>query len=323
MPHRIAVLGVGLMGERMIQALTGDDRFEVVAAFDPDDTRLHAMAERFHFSPRGSEAELLALPDLACVYIASPPKHHVDSAIRAIEHGIPVYLEKPLAASIADAERLDAVLSVQSVPAVMHFPFSTLPALPRIERELSLGIAGAIERIEVILHFSQWPRTWHKAGEWLQGGEEGGFLREVFSHFAYLTHRLCGALTVETVARRDEDRAGGCELMVTATLRAGAKKIPVTLIGGVGGAAPDFNRWTLYGKKRSYRLEDWSRMSISDGEEWGELLPDETDAPTAWAGQRAALDAWLRGEKHPLPTPRDGLEVARVVEALRGAPAME
>jgi predicted dehydrogenase len=107
--------------------------------------------------------------------------------------------------------------------------------------------------------------------------------------------------------------AGETERWATAQFLAG--KIPVFLTGGADGAAPDFNRWTLYGDKRSYRVEDWSKVQFSEGEEWLDLAPE----PGESHGLDIQLVEWgkaLRGEKHVLATALEGAQVMRCVEAL-------
>ena len=312
MVHRVGVLGVGLMGERFLSAIDGDSRFTTVAAHDPREDRLSRMAERFAFSPEGTEAALLARDDLDLLYIASPPSRHVASALAGLERRLPLLLEKPLAASVEEAEHLVEMAESLSVPTAMHFPFATLPELARIEQELRDGAYGEVERLEISLHFSQWPRSWHHAGAWLMGAEEGGFLREVLSHFIFLGQRLLGPGEVLSVARIDGPEH---EVSIAATLRIGSTAVLIS--GGVGGAAPDFNRWTLFGASRSVRLEDWRVFTTSEGEGWRSF---EAAAPSG--GVLDSVERMLCGEAHPLATLREGLEVTRVVETLRRSPSI-
>ncbi len=288
MVHRVGVLGVGLMGERFLSAIDGDSRFTTVAAHDPREDRLSRMAERFAFSPEGTEAALLARDDLDLLYIASPPSRHVASALAGLERRLPLLLEKPLAASVEEAEHLVEMAESLSVPTAMHFPFATLPELARIEQELRDGAYGEVERLEISLHFSQWPRSWHHAGAWLMGAEEGGFLREV----------LPPPAAPPPPPRAPPPPGAGRG-------------------GGGGGAAPDFNRWTLFGASRSVRLEDWRVFTTSEGEGWRSF---EAAAPSG--GVLDSVERMLCGEAHPLATLREGLEVTRVVETLRRSPSI-
>jgi len=295
----------------MLGSLAGHAAFEAVAGFDLDGDVRAACAEEFRFEACDSLDGLFARDDLDLVYVATPPASHVDLARRVLESGRPLFLEKPLSVDLASAEELVRIAEAADAPAALNFPFATLPGLKRFERELAAGTAGAPLRAEVTLHFSQWPRTWHKAGPWLAGDAEGGFLREVFSHFAYLTQRLLAPLEVLHAAVKRERGAG--ETRVVADLRAG--DVPVSLMGGAGGAAPDFNRWTLFCESRAYRVEDWSIVSTSDGGAW-EILGPEPGETRGAETQLDELAALLRGEASCLPSLREGLDVMRTVEGL-------
>lgn len=312
---RVGLVGLGLMGERMLGAIEHHGRFRAVAGFDPDRDRTLDLARAHRFEPMEDEASLLARDDLDVVYIASPPAHHVPTARAAIAGGHALLVEKPLAVSVAEAEELVTEIENADHPAAMHFPFATMPGLPTILRELTDGTAGDPLRIEVRLSFSAWPRTWHTAGPWLSGPGEGGFLREVFSHFAFLSRRVVGPLAVERV-HGERDPRTGVERRVVAELRAGP--IPLVLTGAVGGAAPDFCSWTLFAERRSYRLTDWRVFGVSDGRGW-ESPPQEPGESSGIGPQLDGLAAMLAGRPHPLATLREGLEVARAVESLLAA----
>ncbi|MFT7485941.1 MAG: putative dehydrogenase [Candidatus Paceibacteria bacterium] len=310
-PFRVGVIGLGLMGRRMLGSLTPHSQFQVAAGFDLDGAAMQACAEQFGFEPACDAQALLARSDLDLIYVATPPASHVELARRVIESGRPLFLEKPLSVDLRGAQELVELVEASRLPAALNFPLATLPGLRRIERELADGTAGRPLRLEVTLHFSQWPRTWHVAGEWLAGDSEGGFLREVFSHFAYFTQRLLGP---QRVLHANVTRAPGQgETRVLADLLAG--DVPVSLVGGAGGAAPDFNGWTLFCETRSYRLQDWAELSFSDGAAWQPLEGDSNESRGAET-QLDELAALLRGEPSSLPDLRAGLDVMRVVEGL-------
>ena len=197
----------------------------------------------------------------------------------------------------------------------MNFPFASLGLLQHVRQQLSSGQAGSPLRVEIQLHFSEWPRTWHDAGEWLAGDVEGGFLREVFSHFAYLTQELLGPLQV--LNSRVTRAAGKGETRVVADLRAG--KVPVSLVGGVGGAVPDYNRWNLHCDSRSYGLEDWSKLLWSDGVNgWRPLKLDPGSAGQP-GSQLDELALLLEGKASALPGLGAGLGVLQTLVALNSA----
>jgi hypothetical protein len=120
-----------------------------------------------------------------------------------------------------------------------------------------LGGGAAVEQaagnaIEVA--FATWPRPWQQdAAGWLARRAEGGFTREVVSHFLFLTRRMLGPLALQD-ASASYPEGDGAESAITARLTAGG--LPVSLTGGVGITTKDVhNCWTLNG---AIRLRDWS-----------------------------------------------------------------
>lgn len=302
------------MGTRLLESVHEHAHVEGVAGFDRDPECCRAAARSFDLEVEADVASLLARTDLDLIYVATPPASHLGLGRAVLAAGHALFLEKPLAIDLEDATAFVAEVEAGSARVAVNFPFATLPGLRRFEEALVSGRAGRPLRVEVCLHFDQWPRGWHKAGPWLAGSAEGGFLREVFSHFAYLTTRLLGPLTFESASLHRDGNAP-TETRVDARMQAGG--VPVHLVGGAGGAAPDFNRWTLYCEEESFRVEDWSQVSVSDGRRWNARMPED--------GEGRGLDAQLdelvklaRGAPHRLATLPQALDVMRVVEGIHG-----
>ncbi|GAB2576787.1 Gfo/Idh/MocA family protein [Kribbella endophytica] len=132
-----------------------------------------------------------------------------------------------------------------------------------------LGV-GEVRAVEIRLAFPQWPRAFQVGAGWLGERAQGGFVREVFSHFAYLTDRLIGPLT--PVDLHLEHRGPGSEVAAFGLYRAG--NVPVQVSGVVAG--PTAYEWIVRGSERSYMLRDWQHLFVAEGNEWEPVeLPGE------------------------------------------------
>lgn len=303
MSIRVATIGTGIMGRRMLAAMTRHPDFEPVWASDPSPAARETAAGEF---PAIEFVDDVFAQPADLFYVATPPSTHAALARRASRA---VLCEKPLAVDVTEGRRLVTDISI---PNAVNFPFATDSSVAMLEDRVAAGRHGTTLRVEIRLFFNDWPRKWQQgAASWLAFPADGGFLREVFSHFAYLTDRLLGPLElVEATITRG---ATGAESSVRATLRAG--DVPILLTGDVGGRAPDFNEWTLYGTKASYRLQDWRLLSIGGDDGWEESTPDASPGD----GLRRQLDAvreMVVGRPNPLPTFADALRVQEVVEAI-------
>ena len=101
---RVAVVGVGHHGERHARILAGLDAVDLVGVVDADEDRARAVAERYSV-PAYVNAEQV-LDHVDAVTVAVPTVAHVGVAMPFLTRRIGVLVEKPIAASIAEADRL-------------------------------------------------------------------------------------------------------------------------------------------------------------------------------------------------------------------------
>ncbi len=87
---------------------------------------------------------LLACAEVDAVYVATPPSSHVPLALRALAAGKPVYIEKPLAANVAEAERLLAAVARTGLPAFVAYYRRGLPRFRHLKRLLQDGAIGEV-----------------------------------------------------------------------------------------------------------------------------------------------------------------------------------
>jgi predicted dehydrogenase len=173
------------------------------------------------------------------------------------------------------------------------------------------------------VRFHEWPRAWQAGATWLSRADQGGFTREVLSHFVYLAHRLFGgevALRGATVAHPPSP-AGAAETAVAAVLDCAG--VPATVSGTVGGAAPDRIEARFVGARAELVLADWYRLDVVDADApQGRPMPGLPEDPrtAAYRRQLAQLHAMLSGDPHTLPGFADALAVQRRIEAMLNPP---
>jgi predicted dehydrogenase len=101
---RLAVVGVGSVGRHHARILAAMPDVDLVGVADIKPERAQEVAANHNTAAFTSASDLLGRVD--AVSIATPTVSHVDVALPFVESGIAVLVEKPLAASLADADRL-------------------------------------------------------------------------------------------------------------------------------------------------------------------------------------------------------------------------
>jgi predicted dehydrogenase len=118
-PMRVAAIGVGHLGRHHARILASLEGVILVAVADADPERARSVGE-----PLGarvvSDADSLT-GDVDAVTVAVPTEAHVEAALPFLERGIPVLVEKPLAPSLGEADRLiEAAAASGTILAVGH-----------------------------------------------------------------------------------------------------------------------------------------------------------------------------------------------------------
>ena len=104
---RIGVIGCGYWGSKHVRVLHGLDGVAEVALIDERIGRLESFARSYPSDPGYTTLDA-ALPHVDAVIVATPPTSHVSLALKAMRAGKHVLVEKPLATTNVDAERLVA-----------------------------------------------------------------------------------------------------------------------------------------------------------------------------------------------------------------------
>ncbi len=193
MSPSVGFIGLGVMGHRMLSNMTAHGGFTIASVWDPSRAVCNSVKQAYPDVRISESAEALVLDEkVEVVYIASPPSSHSRYTLLAAEAGKAIYCEKPLGVDVGSSRAMVNAVEDAGVVNVVNFPFADAQAINFIEANLSDGTVGDVTGVDVRLHFTSWPRDWQKTARWLSLREQGGFIREVVSHYIYLVERLFG-----------------------------------------------------------------------------------------------------------------------------------
>lgn len=314
----IAIIGLGIMGQRMLAEMEAHEAFAPDLIWDPapDHAALEeALARGARLVDRATEA--IAGADL--VYLACPPGPRRDYAVQAAASGKALFLEKPLGVDVAASADLVAFVQKAGVPAAVNFTQATGPALRAIAADAQAGRMGDLAGIDIVVTYAAWPRAWQRAADWLRLRDEGGMTREVISHFVFFAERILGPLRLIWARPSYPDDPALCETHLLARLE-NDQGLPVSVLASVGGAQPDRQELTIKGRLQSRKVESFYVDLASDGGPFQKVAAKPDDPRhNALQGQLDDLARMMAGEPHQLATLDEALRVQRLIEAmLRG-----
>ena len=104
-PARLAIVGGGVIGRRHAGAITEVPAAELVAIADPAEPG-RALADELGIPHHGDVRSLFADEHLDGVIVSTPTEHHCQPTLAALEAGCHVLVEKPIMATVEEAQQV-------------------------------------------------------------------------------------------------------------------------------------------------------------------------------------------------------------------------
>ena len=144
---RVGLAGLGSMGRNHLRILAGRDDIRLVAVADPVEATLTGATAQTRAQGFAEPLAMIAEAELDAVVIAAPTTAHVPLALAAIERGIAVLVEKPLAATIDQAMRIVDAARAAGVPVQVGHVERFNPAVLELGRLIDDGWLSTIYSI--------------------------------------------------------------------------------------------------------------------------------------------------------------------------------
>ena len=163
---RLGVVGLGYWGPNLVRNLFEVPDVELVAVCDKDRERLELIRRRYPDVRRTTQYEdMLADPSIDAIVIATPVSTHHELAAAALNAGKHVFVEKPLAASTAEATSLIQLAERQNLLLMPGHTFLYSSSVNVIRDLIRSGELGSIyfvsmSRVNLGLHQSDVSVTW-------------------------------------------------------------------------------------------------------------------------------------------------------------------
>lgn len=142
---KVAVIGAGYWGPNLIRNFLSLDEVESVVACDTDGERLAKMRKTFHgIETSQSYSELIHRNDVDIAVIATPVSTHHEIAKAALENGKHVFIEKPMTASVAEADELIELAEKKNLKLFVDHTFIYTGAVRKMKELITSGRLGEI-----------------------------------------------------------------------------------------------------------------------------------------------------------------------------------
>ncbi len=156
---RLGLIGCGWYGMVDVQAALKAGGVEIVAICDVDGDHLKASADKVEQLQTKRPAthklyeEMLKAGGMDAVIIASPPHWHALQFIAAVEKGLDVYCEKPLAYDIREGRAMVDAARKSGRTVQIGFQRRQAGAIQQVRKYIQDGNAGRIVQVDAQIHY--------------------------------------------------------------------------------------------------------------------------------------------------------------------------
>lgn len=334
----LAVVGPGLIGKKHIDLIRQNPDCDLAALVAPDHAHDHAIARELGVPLYHSIEALLAAKHVDGVIICSPNVFHVQQAAVCIDADIPVLVEKPIAHTYEDGQRLLALAQSRSARLIVGHHRAHSPIMAASRKIIEEGRLGRIVAIMGSALFYK-PADYFEAGPWRTEVGGGPILINLIHEISNF-RLLCGEIACVQAISSNTMRKFAVEDTVAINFRFASGALGTFLLSDTAACARSWEQtsgenpaYPTYADEDCYvvtgtlgslaiptmRLKTYAR----EGEQswWKPFAAETVDIERAdpLACQLRHFINLVRGIEAPVVSAHDGLQNLRIAEAVRDA----
>jgi predicted dehydrogenase len=193
---RLGIVGCNYGRLVQLPAFRNDRRCVVLAIAGTDAARTAELARQSGIALAfGDWRELIEKADIDAVAIATPPQLQPQIAVRALERGKAVFIEKPMAPDLASATEMLAAATKSAKATLIDFTFTEVLALQKAKALIDDGAIGRLRHVFVSLNVEN-QSTKLRLKNWKTNtAAGGGTLGNFASHSLHYFEWFCGPIS--------------------------------------------------------------------------------------------------------------------------------
>jgi len=331
---RIAVAGAGYIGLAHIAAAQASATCTLSAIVDPA-PRAAEVAAKASVPRYASLDELLRKDRPDGVVLATPNQLHVSQALQCVAAGMPILLEKPIADSVVEGEKLVSAAAEKSAKVLIGHHRAHSPVMAKAKEVVDSGVLGRLVAVMGSAVFLK-PDEYFEEAPWRRQPGGGPILINMI-HEVHNLRMLCGEIVAVQAIASHAVRGFPVEDTVAISLQFAGGALGTFMLSDTAACARSWEQTSRENKAyASYDDEDCyviagtnGSLSIptmrlktyarpEDRSWWKPFQLGRADVERAdpIARQMEHFGAVIRGEAAPLVSARDGLANLRITEAI-------
>jgi predicted dehydrogenase len=316
---RAAVVGVGSIGRHHVRIYNQLDDVQLVAIADTDEVRRSGIARRYKVAAYASYQELFDKEQPDVVSVAVPTVYHREVTLAALAHGVHVLVEKPIAASVEEADEMIRTAEARGLTLTVGHVERFNPALVELKRRLDAGELGLVFQLHG-RRLSPFPAYIRDVG----------VVMDLATHELDIMRYLIGAQVEKVYAETERNVHAKFEDMLSGIIRfesgivgvldinwlTPTKVRELRITGARGMFLVDYLKQDLYFYENSQAPSPWDAMALFRGVGEGNVMKFNLNKVEPLEAEiRAFIQAATRGGQ-PAVTGMDAMHALALVQLL-------
>src|SRR6185295_3036011 len=183
-PLRVASIGIGWWSDVLADAVQRSGRLKIVGCYTRSAEKRQAFASKYACRAAPSYEALLADPEIEAIINTTPNDAHRPTCLAAAAAGKHIFLDKPIANSIADGRAITAACRQAGVVLALGYQRRREIHFRWIKQQIDAGLFGRLGKIDLA--------SWRYRAD----GMPGGVMLQIGIHYTDVLEYLLGPIKV-------------------------------------------------------------------------------------------------------------------------------
>jgi predicted dehydrogenase len=191
---RVGALGMGWWSDVLADAMMRSDRFEIVSCYTRSSDKRQAFAEKYRCAQADSYETMLADASIEAIINTTPNNVHLETMRQAAAAGKHVFLDKPIANTVADGAAITEVCKKAGVVLALGYQRRRETHFRWIKQEIDAGRFGKLVQAECNISRDRLGQFDLSSWRYTAEGMPGGVMLQIGIHYIDVLEFLIGPI---------------------------------------------------------------------------------------------------------------------------------
>ena len=191
-PLRVACLGMGWWSDVLADAMKRSNRFEIVSCYTRSEEKRNAFAKKYGCAPAASYDAMLKDKSIEAIINTTPNNVHLETTRAAAQAGKHVFLDKPIANTVADGKAITEACKKAGVVLALGYQRRKESHFRWVKKQIDAGVFGKLVNAEANISRDRLGKIDLSSWRYTSEGMPGGVMLQIGIHYSDVLEYLMG-----------------------------------------------------------------------------------------------------------------------------------